>query len=187
MRTLALLFVTACASTDPRLDARVHQLEAEVAAMRAAPAPARAHDGACAATEDVTVPRETMFDAVVPVHASQTSLRDGDSIVIDEVRGTSPSLAVNGLYRVSGHYTLASADEASLSFTVRATRPGDGCTRNDRDGHMRVRRGSGTFALTGRIAYEGEPSVSLFRVHDGVTTRADEIGVVYLGHVRDAK
>jgi len=132
---------------------------------------------------DVSVPVATMFDAQVPFQMGETHLRDGDRIVIHDVHGTIPSLAVNGMYTVRGEYTLASADEAEISFTVRARRKGDGCT-NGGHNHFVVKRGSGTFELATRIAYEGDASISFFRLHEsGPTTRDHEIGAVYFGSV----
>ncbi|HEX4511977.1 MAG TPA: hypothetical protein VH054_00530, partial [Polyangiaceae bacterium] len=172
---MLLLALASCA--DAKLDARVHDLEKEVAQIRAARSVASQTD--CAVTHDVTIPVATMFDAPVPIEIGETHLRDGDRIAIQDVRGTSPSLAVNGMYTVRGEYTLASEDEAEISFTVRARRKGDGCTTGE--GHrLRVKRGSGTFQVATRIAYDGDASISFFRLHEtGPTTREHEIGAVY--------
>jgi hypothetical protein len=180
MRYLVLVALTACATDTSKLEARVHDLEKEVAGMRAPDAQA------CAVTHDVTIPPATMFDAPVPVEIGETHLHDGDSLVIKEVRGTSPSLAINGMYEVRGEYTLASADEAEISFTVRARNKGEGCT-NGTGHHLWVKRGSGTFQVSTRIAYDGDPSISFFRRHDsGPTTREHEIGTVYFENPKGA-
>ena len=177
-----MLFVALASCSDgSKLEARVHDLEKEVANIRATPT---AGTETCAVTHDVTVPPATMFDAQVPFRIGETHLHDGDRIVIDDVRGTSPSLAINGMYVVRGEYTLASADEAELSFTVRSRRAGDGCTSGNGDGHLVVKRGSGKFELATRVAYEGDASISFFRLHErGPTTRAHELGAVYFGSI----
>jgi hypothetical protein len=175
MRKLALVFLASCAADNSKLEARMHDLEARVD---------RIHGGGeCAVMHDVTVPPATLFDAPVPFRVGETHLTGGDRIVIREVRGTSPELAINGLYVVRGEYTLASADEAALGFTVRSSRKGDGCTNGSGASRNVVKRGSGTFELETRVAYEGDPSISFFRIHEGTTTRADEIGAVYFGHI----
>src|SRR5438105_13921954 len=122
MRLVALVFIASCAADTSKLEARMHDLEKDVADIRATKPNVIAMSGACAIQHDVTVPSGTMFDASVPFDIGETHLTGGDRIVIQEVRGTSPSLAVNGLYVVRGEYTLASADEAEVSLTVTAHR-----------------------------------------------------------------
>src|SRR6266571_252691 len=41
----------------------------------------------------------------------------GDNITIQQVRGTSDTIATGGTYSVEGTYTLGSRDEANLAFT----------------------------------------------------------------------
>ena len=175
MRYLLVFVLASCADTS-KLEARVHVLEKEVAAMRAPHAEAAR---TCAVTHDVTIPPETMFDAKVPVEIGETHLEGGDKLVIEEVHGTSPSLAVNGMYEARGEYTLATADEAEISFTVRSHDKANGCTTGT--GHrLLVKRGSGTFRVATRIAYDGDASISFFRRHEsGPTTREHEIGAIY--------
>lgn len=48
------------------------------------------------------------------------------------------------------------------STHVTATKPGDGCTREIHEAHVRVTRGSGTFKLTNKIVYEGQPHVTFY-------------------------
>ena len=177
MRHLVLLALASCASDTSKLEMRVAALEKEIARARA---PATADE--CAVTHDVTVPHDTRFDAPVRFEVGESHLSNGDDIVIQDVHGTSPSLAVNGMYMVRGEYTLASADEAEISFTVRARDKNAGCTSGS--GHYVVKRGSGIFQVATRIAYEGDASISFFRLHEtGPTTRKHEIGSVYFGNI----
>jgi hypothetical protein len=113
----------------------------------------------CDVTLDVTFPKDTEFPADVRFSTGRNDLRPSDSIVIREVRGTGPTLGRGGIYQVRGEYTLASADRATLAFTVTAARPGEGCTNGNGRGHVEVRRGSGTFELASIIPYRGYPHV----------------------------
>ena len=85
-------------------------------------------------------------------------------------------------YVARGEYELASADEAVLGFTVRG-----GCTTGNGRGRLVIKRGKGTFELATRIAYAGEPHISIFRAGHGHLTNADELGSVMLGKASRAK
>ncbi len=113
----------------------------------------------CDVTLDVTFPADTEFPATVKFQTGRSDLKPGDSIVITDVRGTGPSFGRGGIYRLSGTYKLASADHATLAFTVSAARRGEGCTRGDGRGHVEISRGSGKFELSGIIPYRGYPHV----------------------------
>ena len=81
---------------------------------------------------------------------SRTEFHDGDSLVLDEVRGTHDAFVQGGVYRVRGRYTLASAERAHLALT---TTNG----RSDGEKEMDVERGSGTFDFTFGMVELGYP------------------------------
>ncbi|HEY2368073.1 MAG TPA: hypothetical protein VGH87_16860, partial [Polyangiaceae bacterium] len=152
MRILVLLALASCAADTSKLEARVHDLEKEVAELRATEK-TRDDAGGCAKTTEVTVPDGVVFSSDVPFAVSESHFTNGDSIVVREARGTRPSLEVDGEYVVRGDYTLASTDEARIGFTFRATTPAAGCTSGG--GSFHVKRGSGTFELKSRAPYVG--------------------------------
>lgn len=166
----AALVITAAAGCrvggSPELPARVDRLEAEVAALKSqggvpqsAPAAAPSNGRACV---DVNVPPSTQFPFVVDVERGSTSIKAGDAIEIREVRGTRQKLERGGIYLVRGSYTLGSADEARLLFSVTAERPGEGCTSGNSRGSMRVSKGSGVFELATVVPYQGKPHVTFY-------------------------
>lgn len=55
-----------------------------------------------------------------------TRLRDGDSITIDEVRGTSEKITAGNSYVIKGTYKLASQKRATLLASVTANQPKQG-------------------------------------------------------------
>ncbi len=186
MRTPLLLVISlaSCApSAEVKLEARVHELEQQVAELHAKVDSAKV-DNPCAVTHDVTVADGTTFDAVVPFAVSESTLHGGDEIVVHEVRGTHAAMVIDGAYLVSGEYTLTSADEATLGLTIRANERGSGCTNGNGRGRLVVKRGRGTFSLTTRVAYTGDASLSFFRRHEHpVTTNADSLGSVYFAKI----
>src|ERR1051325_4281115 len=60
-------------------------------------------------------PRTVQFEL------GDTQFEPGDSITIREVRGSSDLIQTGGTYCVTGAYTLASQDEADLSFFATTT------------------------------------------------------------------
>jgi len=77
---------------------------------------------------DTTFAETTRFDNAVSFDVGHSDVRSGDRIVIKDVHGTVPEFAKYGIYIVRGEYTLATVDEADITFTVTATRSGEGCT-----------------------------------------------------------
>jgi hypothetical protein len=115
--------------------------------------------GRCKKVFDVTVPDDTQFPYTLEFELGRSDLRARDEIVIKEVLGTRPQFEVGGIYLVRGTYVLDSVDEARLSFTVTATRAGEGCTGGNPRGALKVRRGKGTFEVASPIAYAGYPHI----------------------------
>lgn len=160
-----------CAAHDDRLQARVHDLELQVAELRGEIAGARSQlassretSSRCQKTFKTTFADSTQITDAVPFAIRDNNLHDGDVIAVDEVRGTVPRFEVGGVYRVRGHYTLASAAEAELGFTTMTQTAGYCATSSGRDSVM-LERGSGTFELTTTIPYEGFPHLSFFIDH----------------------
>lgn len=184
MRMAVLVFIAACAShTDDRLEARPHGLEQQIAELRADVKASTAMQQ-CKTMHSTSVPEATTFDAAVPFAIGESHLRDSDRIVIHELRGTRDHVEVDGAYVVRGEYTLASADEASLGFTVRTTESGQCTDGMNSRGHLVVKRGSGSFELAMLIPYSGDASLSFFRRHDrGITTRDDELSTIYFAKI----
>ena len=171
-----------CASSDTsKLEARVASLEKEVAELRAARQMAdresrtdAAQRAGCTNSIDVNIDPATQFRDVVAFEVGKTDVRSGDRIAITEVRGTRPDFAVGGVYLVRGEYTLASADDASLGFSVTATQSGEGCTHGNSRGSKTITRGSGSFELATPIPYTGYPHVSFY-------VKGNGSGGVYFG------
>jgi hypothetical protein len=169
---VAVLAVSGCSSTSSQLETRVGALERELAAMRAAAPPSERkvdviERSPCAQVLDASVPSDTGFPFVVQYDAAPPDTRAGDAISITEVRGTSPGLTVGGMYLVRGTYTLASAPDATLGFFVTATRRGEGCTNDNGRARQKITRGSGSFELATRVAYDGRPHVSFYVAGQG--------------------
>jgi hypothetical protein len=152
------------------MEARLQKLEREVARLKAE---SPRGEERCRPI-DASVPTQTQFPHAVDFELGRTNLRSGDRVDIKEVRGTRPGFEKGGMYVVRGEYTLVSADQASLGFSVTASQRGEGCTTGNGRATQVVQRGSGTFELTTAIVYEGYPHVSLYVDGNG-------IGGVYIG------
>ncbi len=177
MRALLLPIVislplVACAgeSHDAALRARVARLERQVAELSAREA-SRPSRSSCARVVDASVPPGTRFTYDVAVAPTTSNLATGDAVTIRSVRGTRADLAPGGDYVVRGTYTLASADVATLALNVTAVRSGEGCSRNDGQDELAVRRGSGSFELRERMPYPGKPHLTFYvagQAHGGM-------------------
>jgi hypothetical protein len=87
------------------------------------------------------------FSRTVQVNKTITS--NGDSIVIQEVRGPSAQWTVGGTYEVVGRYTLVSHDKATLGAFV--TTPSSSATDIDPAQVTEVGKGDGQFKLRFRV------------------------------------
>ncbi len=114
------------------------------------------------------------FPAVVPFELGATEFLPGDSITIQQVRGTSPTIRTGGTYYVEGTYTLASRDQADLALF--ATTSSRVATPTDRSQIVRVEKGTGTFHLTKVMRAEGYLHLSFYPVPSG-----SAFGGVYFG------
>jgi hypothetical protein len=104
-----------------------------------------------------------------------TKFAPGDNITIQQVRGTSETIAIGGTYSVEGTYTLGSRDEADLAFystSISASGP----TPVDPKQHTRIKKGTGSFRLVKTMNEDGYLHVSVYPVPSG-----SSFGGVYFG------
>lgn len=173
---LALLLLPAsaligCANNTSALEARVHELELQVAALRGAQNERAGRPANCI---DVTIPPGTLFTHPVAFDIGQTTTQSSDRITITDVQGTRGDFGIGGRYVVRGEYTLASADQADLAFHVTAIDPADGCSYGNPGATQHVTRGSGKFELVNSMPYHGYPHVTFYVADKGV-------GGIYFG------
>jgi hypothetical protein len=111
---------------------------------------------------------------VLKVELRRAQFLDGDSIQITEVRSDKPDFEVDGTYQITGTYTLASHDQATLSISCTAKDPKNGWGNMGDAERSKILRGSGTFTVTERMSCEGFPHLTL-SAQDG------NFGDVYFG------
>ncbi len=104
----------------------------------------------------------------VPVQVGKTTLQDGDSIVIDAIHGTADTISAGNVYRVDGHYRLASHEEASLGISVTsAIDPRYDSRVPGRIESMNVNKGEGTFSLYFKMGSSGSAHMSFYPAKGG--------------------
>jgi hypothetical protein len=100
---------------------------------------------------------------VVRFEAGASRLRDGDSITIEEVAGTSDSMTAGNTYVIKGTYKLASRKHATLLASVTANRPQQGLNvPTQKTQSVLVDQGDGRFSLILYMRYQGNPHVSFY-------------------------
>jgi hypothetical protein len=114
------------------------------------------------------------FSSVVPFELGEGGFFPGDSITIQRVTGTSPTIRTGETYCVEGTYTLASKEKAHLALyaTTRSTVP----TPNDPGQTALIEKGTGTFRLVKTMRVEGYLHVSFYPVPGG-----SSFGGIYFG------
>ena len=85
------------------------------------------------------------FSSTVTFELGEGEFFPGDSITIQRVSGTSPTIRTGETYCVEGTYTLASNEKADLALF--ATTTSKGSTPTDASQIMRIEKGTGTFRL----------------------------------------
>jgi len=105
------------------------------------------------------------FSSVVPFELGEGEFFPGDSITIQRVTGTSPTISTGETYCVEGTYTLASKEAADLAFY--ATGASKVPTPTDPSQHTRIAKGTGTFRLVKTMREEGYLHVSFYPVPSG--------------------
>lgn len=99
------------------------------------------------------------FPHAIPFESGAAEFAPGDAIAIRSVRGDRPGFELGGRYVVEGTYTLASAPEARIGFSV-TTRGRSGKTAVEKEEWRLVKRGTGTFRLVKTYTKEGWPHIS---------------------------
>jgi hypothetical protein len=114
------------------------------------------------------------FPSVVAFELGTADFQPGDSITIQQLRGTSPTIRTGETYYVEGTYTLASRDQADLAWytTSSSTVP----TPTDPSQIARVEKGAGTFRLVKTVRQDGYLHLSFYPVPSG-----GSFGEVYFG------
>ena len=117
------------------------------------------------------------YDLMHPVQfqLGDTYLLPGDSIKIDQVRGTSDAISRGNLYEVTGTYTLASHPNATLAASV-STNENGGKSSWMRVQQVDVDQGSGRFRLFFYMETSGFPHISLYPAD-----RGESFAGVYFG------
>ena len=105
------------------------------------------------------------FSSVVPFELGEGEFRPGDSITIQRVSGTSPTIHTGETCCVEGTYTLASSEKADLALF--ATTVSKGSTPTDASQILRIEKGTGTFRLVKTMREEGYLHVSFYPVPGG--------------------
>ena len=112
------------------------------------------------------------FPSVVQFELGDSGFLPGDSITIQELRGTSDVIQLDGTYSVTGTYTLASHDTADLCFY--ATTTNKSFTPTDPAQHVHVTKGTGSFRLIKKMNDPGYLHLTFYSGGHG-------IGGVYFG------
>ena len=114
------------------------------------------------------------FSSTVPFELGEGGFLPGDSINIQRVTGTSPTIRTGETYCVEGTYTLVSQEKATLALY--ATTMSKGSTPTDPSQRMNIEKGSGTFRLVKTMWEEGYLHISFYPVSSG-----GSFGGVYFG------
>lgn len=127
-----------------------------------------------ATRHDTTTPQPVSSLPLYDVRAEigDGDLQAGDTVKIDRVLCTSPTLKPGEVCIIRGTYTLASREAADLSFYITSSKYA-GPTPVDRRQIVSVTRGTGTFELR-HVLTEGYPHLSFY-------AGGGSIGGVYFG------
>ncbi len=117
------------------------------------------------------------FPRAVPYELGDSEFAPGDSITIQELRGTSEDIRPGGTYCVTGTYTLTSQDEADLSFFATTTNKTPGPI--DARQTVHVMKGTGSFRLIKQVTDEGYLHLTFYTRATG-----QGFGGVYFGQGR---
>jgi tetratricopeptide (TPR) repeat protein len=93
--------------------------------------------------------------------------RQGDSIIITDVRSSSPKFTVGDTVKVTGRYTLSSKPKALLCLHVTASSKGDGWEPDDAGQELQVAQGSGEFVLSEKITEAGHLHLTFYDAYSG--------------------
>jgi hypothetical protein len=100
---------------------------------------------------------------IVPFEVGASRLRDGDSITIVEVTGTSDRMTAGNMYVIKGTYKLASKEHATLLASVTASKRGEGQgVQTQKTQSVTVDQRNGHFSLILYMGYDGNPHISFY-------------------------
>ena len=114
------------------------------------------------------------FPSAVPFELGEGEFLPGDSITIQRVSGTSPTIRTGETYCVEGTYVLASNEKAHLALyaTAQSAVP----TPDDPGQSTHIEKGTGTFRLVKTMREEGYLHISFYSVPAG-----SSFGGIYFG------
>ena len=114
------------------------------------------------------------FSSTVPFELGEGGFLPGDSITIQRVTGTSPTIRTGETFCVEGTYTLASQEKAHLALyaTAQSAVP----TPDEPSQSTLIEKGTGTFRLVKTMREEGYLHISFYPVSSG-----GSFGGVYFG------
>jgi hypothetical protein len=114
------------------------------------------------------------FSSAVPFELGEGGFLPGDSITIQRVSGTSPTIRTGETYCVEGTYVLASKEQAHLALyaTAQSAVP----TPDDPGQSTLIEKGTGTFRLVKTMREEGYLHISFYSVPAG-----SSFGGIYFG------
>jgi len=117
------------------------------------------------------------FPRALQYELGDSEFAPGDSITIQELRGTADDIRPGGTYCVTGTYTLNSQDEADLSFFATTTNKNP--TPVDEQQTVHVMKGTGSFRLVQRMTSDGYLHVTFYSL-----ATEQGFGGVYFGQGR---
>ena len=114
------------------------------------------------------------FSSTVPFELGEGGFLPGDSITIQRVTGTGPTIRTGETFCVEGTYTLASQEKAHLALyaTAQSAVP----TPDEPSQSTLIEKGTGTFRLVKTMREEGYLHISFYPVSSG-----GSFGGVYFG------
>ncbi len=130
-----------------------------------------------AAPQTSPPPTKLEFPFAVPFEKGATRFLEGDSIAIDEVRGTADRFAPNNTYVITGRYTLTSHERAKLAASLTAVDAANARSTPLEIQSTLVDRGEGKFKLVLPMKHRGLPHVSFYPTGRGGSV----FGGIYFG------
>ncbi len=105
------------------------------------------------------------FSHNIPVKPGLANLTPGDSITVDAISGSADKIAEGNIYKIDGHYTLQSRDNANLTAGVTS----EDTSRHPavKNGTVEIARGDGTFSVYMYVWHAGDPHVCLYPDNKG--------------------
>jgi len=118
-------------------------------------------------TGETDTPTTSEFPYAVRFEQGATRFADDDDITILEIRGTADTFKPGHIYWISGTYTLASHDRATLAAYTTAKHAADASGTSFKVQTTVVDQGKGAFTLILPMSCEGWPHVSFYPAGGG--------------------